>query len=127
MLHSTVSAVHPTGDADPLQREHSGDIERGVVKSPLVEHSIVEHGGRKPEVIFLIDTIEPRALYRAVIESVKIANMIDGPTKMNRCNEWGAPRVPVITVSGGDEDRDNILTTGSHNERKEWTAGSLRK
>ena len=52
-------------------KEHSRDIKMGLVSSPAVNHSIMEHGGTMPQVIYLIDRIEPRPLYRIVRESVK--------------------------------------------------------
>ena len=106
-------------------KEHHTDIQKGLVNSPLVTHSIMEHGGTKPEVIYLIDKIEPRPLYRIVRESVKIANMPTGPERMNRCNEWGAPRVPVLTVQGGDNN--NGFKTGEFNPRMDWTTSMNKR
>ena len=99
-------------------KEHVQGVESGLVTSPLVNHAISEHGGRRPEVTFLLDKVECRPLYRIVRESVLIANMPAGPESMNRCMEWGAPRVPVITVQGGDPSTQK---TGEHNPRKEWS------
>ena len=37
---------------------------------------------------------------------------------MNKCNEWGAPRVPVLAVHGGD---NTTTRPGEFNPRSEWT------
>ena len=63
--------------------EHLSAIEGGLTHSPMVEHTVRQHGGLKPETAFMIQSIEPRALYRAVKESVAIANMGQGPNSMN--------------------------------------------
>ena len=107
--------------------EHYSAVENGTTTSPLVEHSIMEHGGKKPEIAYLIDDIEGRALYRAVKEAVKIANMGDGPLSMNRCGEWGAPRVPILTVLGGDPEERQMLIPGAHNPRQEWSTMTMEK
>ena len=104
--------------------EHFRDIESGLVSSPFVTHSLEEHGGEKPSVIYLIDQIESRPLYRVARESVKIANMPWGPEKLNKCMEWGAPRVPVLSAEGGD---GHALLPGQHNPRVEWTKKILKK
>ena len=105
-------------------QEHYRDIEAGLVTSPFVVHSLEEHGGEKPFVAFLIDQVENRPLYRIVRESVKIANMPWGPERLNRCSEWGAPRVPVLSVAGGDGENH---TQGEHNPRLEWSRSVLKK
>ena len=71
--------------------EHARDLDQGLVSSPLVIHSIEEHGGEHPNILSLIQTVEPSALYRAARESVMIAKQTQGPTNLNRCTEWGAP------------------------------------
>ena len=43
-------------------KEHSSDIELGLVTSPVVDHCILEHGGQKPHVTFLLDRVEGRPL-----------------------------------------------------------------
>ena len=86
------------------QGEHFRDLENGTVASPLVIHALEDHGGQKPEMLAVVDKLEPSALYRAARESVKISKLPQGPTNMNHCQEWGAPRVPVVSVMGrGDE------------------------
>ena len=105
-------------------KEHSSDIELGLVTSPVVEHCILEHGGQKPHVTFLLDRVEGRPLYSLVRESVLISNMPAGPERMNRCMEWGAPRVPVLSVAGGDGPQQH---PGEHNPRAEWTRNTMRQ
>ena len=51
---------------------------------------------------------------------------------MNRCQEWGAPRVPVVTVRGGggegnDRDGARELVHGELNTRDEWMRMMLEK
>ena len=51
-----------------------------------------------------------------------------GDMKINRCQEWGASRVPIITIQGGDrEDGAGELTSGTMNARKEWTKDMMTK
>ena len=105
--------------------EHWRDLQDGVVTSPMVIHSIQEHGGIMPSLLAVIDRIEPSPLYRAARESVAISRLGMGPSNLNRCQEWGAPRVPVITLRGGGDDGSRELKEGELNERKEWTAETL--
>ena len=107
------------------QGEHARDLAMGNVTSPLVVHSIEEHGGECPTILYLIQAIEPSALYRAARESVMIAKQMPGPTNMNRCMEWGAPRVPVMSVTGGDAARS--LQSGQHNPNLQWTRETMEK
>ena len=95
----------------------------------MVAHAVEEHGGMVPSMLAVIDRIEPSPLYRAARESVVIARLGSGPSNLNRCQEWGAPRVPVITVRGGeaDEDGSKELTSGAMNDRKEWTKETLAR
>ena len=75
---------------------------------------------------FTINCIEPRAMYRSVKESVEIARMGQGPNTMNRCHEWGAPRVPVLNVAGGDEGW--ALSWGSNGQevpREQWARDTM--
>ena len=100
--------------------------------SPLVIHALEEHGGAKPQMLALVDKLEPSALYRAARESVKIAKMPPGPTSMNCCQEWGAPRMPVVSVmgEGGDGEEQGTLIpdqSGVHNPRVEWTLNIMEK
>ena len=122
------------------QGEHFRDLENGTVASPLVIHALEEHGGQKPEMLAIVDKLEPSALYRAAHESVKISKLPQGPTKMNRCQEWGAPRVPVVSVMGGGDEpeggddgeagvvrRSLCARSGDNNPRMEWTAEMMEK
>ena len=88
----------------------------------MVVHSIKMHGGRKPNYLALIHSLEPKPLYRAVQELVQISEMPGGLTRLNRCKEWGAPRVPVLSAAGGDGP-----TGDDHpgNPRPEWTCQVL--
>ena len=125
------------------QGEHFRDLDSGTVASPLVIHALEEHGGQKPDMLAIVDKLEPSALYRAARESVKIAKLPEGPTNMNRCQEWGAPRVPVVSVMGGGDDpdldgdredgetgvrrRSAYAKPGANNPRLEWTAEMMLK
>ena len=56
-------------------------------------------------IMSMINTVKPRPLYRAVREAIQIGQMPKGPQKLNRCHEWGSPRVPVLSVVGMDSSR----------------------
>ena len=58
------------------------------------------------------------ALEGEVRESVQISEMPEGLTRLNRCQEWGAPRVPVLSAQGGDGPE---VVLPSKNPRPEWT------
>ena len=105
-------------------QQHRDLVEKGDVTSPMVLHSVEMHGGRKPRYLSLIHTIESRPLYRAVRESVQISSMPMGPTRLNRCQEWGAPRVPVLTATGGDDPTSPCRTA---NPRPLWTQQILEQ
>ena len=79
-------------------------MDKGDVANPLVLHSVECHGGSRPHFLALVNAIESQPLYRAVCEAVQIAQMPAGPQSLNKCQEWGAPWVPVLQVVGGDED-----------------------
>ena len=76
------------------------EVERGLASNPMVNDSIEVHGGTKPTYLSLISSIEPRLMYRAVREAVQIGQQPPGPSNLNRCMEWGAPRVPILTTVG---------------------------
>ena len=103
--------------------EHARDLKNGLVSSPLVLHCIEEHGGITPRFIHTITQIEPKPLYRAVRESVQIGGQPFGPNNLNRCQEWGAPRVPILSVAGGDEVWGPV--PGKENPRPTWTAETM--
>ena len=98
---------------------HKEQVERGDVANPMVLHSVEVHGGLRPNYLAMIDTIEDRPLYRAVRESVQISGVAPGPTRLNRCQDWGAPRVPILSARGGDETLAP-LAPGT-NPRPDWT------
>ena len=104
---------------------HKDMVDRGDVASPMVIHSMERHGGARPNYLSLISCIEDKPLYRAICESVQISEMEDGPNKLNRCNEWGAPRVPVLTARGGDQDGPRVQQTA--NPRPDWTRDVMEK
>ena len=104
-------------------KEHLADLGNGVAASPLVAHAVEAHGGRTPTYLFTIGTVEPRPLHRAVRESVEIAMLPQGIENMNRCQEWGAPRVPILTASGGDKPARNI--PAGLNDRPGWTKTTM--
>ena len=97
------------------QGEHNKDLSQGQTTSPIVMHTIEEHAGIKPQILSVIDNIEPRALYRTVRESVRISNMGQGKGNLNRCQEWGTPRIPILTTKGGDNSGTNL---GETNEKR---------
>ena len=102
---------------------HHQDVERGLASNPMVQHSVEVHGGKKPHYLSLINTIEKRPLYRAVRESVQIGQMERGPGNINRCNEWGTPRVPMLSVVGGDAAAQ--ANVGVSNPRPDWTKETM--
>ena len=104
-------------------KEHVQDLDRGNVSSPLVMHAVQEHGGVRPNYIFTTAAVEPRPLYRAVRESVQIGSQPWGPDNLNRCQEWGVPRVPILSVLGGDVGVP--VKPGRDNPRPGWTADTM--
>ena len=102
------------------QGQHQQGIDQGVVTNPLVLHTVKEHGGVRPSMAATIEQIEPRPLYRAVREAVKISQLPADSRNMNKCQEWGQPRVPVLAVTGGDRP-GHWIEEGIDNPRKAWT------
>ena len=88
-------------------------------------HTIQEHGGVIPKFIHTVSSVEMRPLYRAVRESVQIAAQPQGPNNLNRCQEWGVPRVPILAVGGGDNQRE--VCSGTDNPNPGWTAKIMDK
>ena len=70
--------------------------------------------------------VEPSALYRACREAVQIANQPAGFRNLNRCSEWGSPRVPVLVPTGGDTDDDGATKSLAPNPRPSWSAETLQ-
>ena len=62
-------------------------------------------------------------MYRAIRESVQISGVEDGPNKLNRCNEWGAPRVPVLIARGGDDPQGPQQKTVSNPDTYKFPLG----
>ena len=109
------------------QKEHSKDLETGAVTSPIVLHTIEVHGGVRLRFLALLDSVEPRAMYRLIRESIKIQ---DGdpasPYNMNRCQEWGGKTVlPEVQVTGGSRWSMDVIP--DENPRPEWTRDTKRK
>ena len=104
--------------------EHARDLRQGTVASPLVMHTLEEHGGTRPHFIAVINSIDPKPLYRVVRESVAISNMPQGLENLNRCQEWGYPKVPVLTLQGELEKKPQRIS--SNNPEPEWTSRTLR-
>ena len=107
--------------------QHSKDLEQGVATSPLVDHAIRVHGGVRPQVLYLIKNVEPRPLYRAIRESVAIASQPMDDRNLNRCQEWGAPRVPILTVRGGDPAQGNKDDNVGPNPNPVWSRDTLEE
>ena len=103
------------------QYQHTWYINHGVVTNPMVIHSIKEHGGVQPRMTALIDQVESRPLYRTVREAVKISLLPGDSRNFNQCLEWGQPRVPVLTATGGDPESSEVIREGDRNPRREWT------
>ena len=78
-----------------------------------------------PRFITTISKIEPKPLYRAVRESVQIGQQPHGPNNLNRCQEWGNPQVPILSVAGRDERWETEV--GKDNPRPAWTSTTLDK
>ena len=112
-----------------IQGEHQKDLDSGLSKSTLVVHSIEEHGGQKPKFLYLVNSIEPRPLYRMARESVLIASQPMGPENLNRCQEWGAPRIPVLLNKdvGTVPIAAESLRTGIYNPRPVWSNKMMEK
>ena len=106
--------------------EHLTDLANGVASSPLVMHCVEEHGGYRTRFMFTINSLDPKPLYRAVRESVAISSLPLGPDNLNRCQEWGAPRVPILSVTGGDE-ASRPCVPGRDNLRPDWTKDTMDK
>ena len=124
---STTYKGESSRSARQRHREHLAALEQGLASSPLTMHAVEEHGGRVPRYIFTIGTIEPRPLYRAIRESVEIGQLPSGHENLNRCQEWGAPRVPILSVAGGDPGAGAAaaIRPGLLNDRPEWTSNTL--
>ena len=88
--------------------------------NPVVIHTIEEHGGVRPQMTALIDQVEPRPLYCAVREAVRITQLPNDSRNRNQCQEWGQPRVPVLFASGGDV-LGLAVREGNDNPMREWT------
>ena len=96
-------------------RTHAAEVEKGIMSNPLVHHSIEVHGGKRSHFIAVLKSIEPPPLYKAVREAVLISMQPDGPLNLNRCMEWGNPRVPILSVEGGDREEQ------IKNPRPDWS------
>ena len=106
-------------------REHEDGLESGSVSNPMVVHSVEHHGGKKPDFLAVVSRVEPSALYRACREAVQIANQPAGLRNINRCMEWGSPRVPVLVAEGGDPGdggEDGVIPA---NPRPDWSKDML--
>ena len=97
---------------------------RDSLSTPWVQHSVEMHGGKKPHYLSVINAVEARPLYRVVREAVQIGQMPHGPSNINRCGEWGTPRIPVLAVTGGDNQQGS---TGVTNPRPEWSRDTLNQ
>ena len=120
------SAYWGTSSRSARQRfsEHSQGCEKGLISAPMVTHAMEAHGGRRPSYVCLITNLDPSPLYRAVRESCQIASMPPGIQNINRCQEWGTPRVPILLVEGGDLAPGQGEVT---NPRRDWTRVQMDK
>ena len=110
--------------ARQCQDRHAQDLAQGMAASPLVVHAVQVHGGVRPKILSIIKNVEPRPLYRVVRESVSISMQPWGDGNMNRCQEWGAPRVPILTVRGAGDPEDGPGGGGGgvvHNKNPVWS------
>ena len=105
---------------------HRSALDNGTTSSPLVHHALEVHGGVKPHYVAVIGTLEPKPLQRAVREAVNISCQPSGPGNLNMCMEWGCPRVLVLRITGGNEERDRTRPadiqelTAEPNPRPNW-------
>ena len=61
----------------------------------------------------------------SVREAVQISMMPwGGVQKLNRCMEWGQPRIPVLSATGGDDDPPG---GGVINPRPDWSRTVMEK
>ena len=109
------------------QKEHSQDLKNGVVTSPLVIHTVEVHGGLTPKFLVLLDTVEPKAMYRLIRESVLIQGVDQASHyNLNRCQEWGSKSVlPEVQVTGGS--RWSMEVMPEENPNPQWTVETKRK
>ena len=84
-------------------KQHAQDLSSGLVTSPLVHHTLEVHGGIRLRFVAAIGSLEATPLYRVVRESVNISCLPAGQGNLNRCQEWGCPRIPIIAVQGGGQ------------------------
>ena len=101
-------------------------MDNGTTSNPLVYHCIEQHGGQKSEFIAVITKVEASALYRVCRKAVQISNMPGDSRNMNRCMEWGAPRVPVLAARGGDHGPgEGENREPGPNPRPDWSNNTL--
>ena len=79
-------------------KQHYHDLSSGLVTLPLVHHTLEVHCGIRPRFVATIGSLEATPLYSVVRESVNISCLPAGQGNLNRCQEWGCPRIPIITV-----------------------------
>ena len=97
-------------------KEHEANLRKGVTKSPFVLHTIEEYAGVRPRFVAVIGSIEPHPLYRAIHESVSIANLPAGKEYL------------TMTLSGGDQEQGvgrMSPTVSPTNSDPEWTKSML--
>ena len=110
------------------QGHHSRDLKAGMAASPLKFHSLEAHGGRTPRFLYAVRTPEPRPLYRAVQESVWIANLPAWTGQPQPLPGVGVPRVPILVTRGGDKDApSNTMITGETDHDPQWTLRMLEE
>ena len=92
------------------------------------------HSANDPEPKLAKQCFQDHKPYRAVREAVKIASLPNDSRNMNRCQEWGQPRIPILTASGGDvmgssaqEGADNLMTDWTERMLTEIADGSRKR
>ena len=92
-------------------------------------HTLEIHGGETPQMLALLDKVEPRPMYRIIREAVMIEQMEDSMYNMNRCQEmtglWGAqPKLTRVVMQGGRQSPELLAP---ENPNPMWTAEVKRK
>ena len=125
-VHCPVSTVPCRTGVLSIKGRHpmAADSARGDIPRTLVREL---HGGRRPRMHYVIKSIVIPCT--ELSRSAAISNQPGTLGNMNRCQEWGAPRVPILTVRGGDQDPTSVATwkTGDRNPCPIWSEQQLQE